>query len=266
MPEHSPLVSTIVVGLVLAFGFGAVAHRAEDLAAGRLPARGRGDRAVHARIRGRSAHRQRPRRHRRDPADVRRRAAVLDQRAALGPRHRDTGRAGADRGRDRARCGAGVAARLGHGRGNRVRRRALGRQYRGRAAQSAGTAPARHRARPHRGRLAGGRGPRDGARAGVPAGARRPRQGRRRHPLGHCASARHHARQIPRLRGADVAGRPPRDPVAVALRRAYRLARAVPPLGAGDRARRRLRRLDPVRRVLRARRVLRRHDPRASRR
>ena len=27
MPEHSPLVSTIVVGLVLAFGFGAVAHR-----------------------------------------------------------------------------------------------------------------------------------------------------------------------------------------------------------------------------------------------
>src|ERR1041384_7999133 len=27
MVEHSPLVSTIVVGLVLAFGFGAIAHR-----------------------------------------------------------------------------------------------------------------------------------------------------------------------------------------------------------------------------------------------
>ena len=43
----------------------------------------------------------------------------------------------------------------------------------------AGAAPARHRARPHRGRLADRRGPRDGAGAGVPAGARRPRQRRR---------------------------------------------------------------------------------------
>ena len=46
-----------------------------------------------------------------------------------------------------------------------------------------------------------------------------------------------------------------------ALRGAYRLARAVPPRRAGDRARRRLWGRHAVRRLVRARRVLRRHDP-----
>ena len=70
-----------------------------------------------------------------------------------------------------------------------------------------------------------------------------------------------HARQVRRLHGVDVAGRRARHPVAAALRGAYRLARAVPPRRAGDRARRRLWRGDAVRRLVRARRVLRRHDP-----
>ena len=64
----------------------------------------------------------------------------------------------------------------------------------------------------------------------------------------------------------DVGGRAPRHSVAPALRGAHRLARAVPPRGARDRARRRLRRRDAVRRVVRARRVLRRHDPERVRR
>ena len=51
-----------------------------------------------------------------------------------------------------------------------------------------------------------------------------------------------------------------RDPLDPALRGAYRLARAVSPVRARHRARRRLRRGDAVRRVVRARRILRRHD------
>ena len=71
----------------------------------------------------------------------------------------------------------------------------------------------------------------------------------------------HHARQGRGLRRAHADRRPPGHPLDPALRRAYRLARAVPPRGAGDRARRRLRRGHAVRRVVRARRLLRRHDP-----
>ena len=52
----------------------------------------------------------------------------------------------------------------------------------------------------------------------------------------------HHARQGRGIRRADAGGRPARHPLAPALRRAYRLARAVPACRAGDRARRRLRR------------------------
>ena len=160
--------------------------------------------------------------------------------------------------------GAGLAhaARLVARRRPHLRPRAVGRQHRGRAALLAGAAPARHRARPHRGRLAGGRGPRNGAGAGVRAGARRPEPGSSRpEPLGRRAAARDHARQVCGIPRLDVGRRAPRHSVASALRGAYRLARAVPPRGAGDRARRRLRRRDSVRGLVRARRVLRRHDP-----
>ena len=126
----------------------------------------------------------------------------------------------------------------------------------------AGAAPARHRARPHRGRLAGGRRPRNGAGAGVRAGARRSEPGSSRpEPLGRRAPARDHAGQVCGVPCLDVGGRAPRHSLAPALRGAHRFARAVPPRGARDRARRRLRGRDSLRGLVRARRVLRRHDP-----
>ena len=53
MSHHTPLITMIVVGLVLAFALGALAHRLRIVAAGRLSARRRAGRAVHARLRGR---------------------------------------------------------------------------------------------------------------------------------------------------------------------------------------------------------------------
>ena len=73
--------------------------------------------------------------------------------------------------------GAGVATLWGWSsrRRHRVRARALGREHGRAAARARGPRRARIGQRPHRGRLAGGRGPGDGAGAGAAAAARRPR-------------------------------------------------------------------------------------------
>ena len=104
MHTDTPLISTIVAGLVLAFIFGAIANRFRMpplvgyLVAGVLVG------PLHARLRRRSAARARALRDRRDPADVRRRAAFLAQGPDLGAGARHSGRPGADR--RRARCWA----------------------------------------------------------------------------------------------------------------------------------------------------------------
>ena len=67
--------------------------------------------------------------------------------------------------------GLACVARLADRRRHRVRPGAVGRQHGRAAARLAGAAPARDRARPHRGRLADRRGHRDGAGAGAAAGA-----------------------------------------------------------------------------------------------
>ena len=117
MPHYTPLISTIVVALVLAFIFGVAGAAAAIFAARRLSARRGPHRPVHAGLRRRPGHRERARRDRRDPADVRRRPAFLARRPALGRAHRHPRRRRADRGRDRARHGAGVVARLVDGAG-----------------------------------------------------------------------------------------------------------------------------------------------------
>ena len=76
-----------------------------------------------------------------------------------------------------------------------------------------------------------------------------------------CGDDGGHGGQDRRVRRDHADRRPPRDPLGAALRRPHRLARAVPPRRAGDRARRRLWRGEAVRRLLRARRLFRRHDP-----
>ena len=75
----------------------------------------------------------------------------------------------------------------------------------------------------------------------------------------HRLPAADHAGQGEHLRDGDAGGRPPRDPLADALHRAYRLARAVPARRLCHRHRRGLRRGEDVRRVVRAGRLLRRH-------
>ena len=69
--------------------------------------------------------------------------------------------------------GAGALLGLELGGGAGVRPGAVGGQHRGAAARAGGARRARHAQRPHRGRLAGRRGPGDGAGAGAAAGARR---------------------------------------------------------------------------------------------
>ena len=143
--------------------------------------------------------------------------------------------------------------------------------HRGAAARPAGAAADRDRARPHRRRLADRRGSGHGAGAGAAAGAgRRARRQRHRRTTTraccrcrrarHLGRRRHHAGQGRRLRRRHAGRRPPGHSLDPALCRPYRLARAVPAGGAGDRARRRLRRGQAVRRVAGARRLLRRHD------
>ena len=79
--------------------------------------------------------------------------------------------------------------------------------------------------------------------------------------LGRRAAARDHPRQVCRIPRPDVGGRAPRHSLAPALRGAHRFARAVSACRARDRARRRLRGGDSLRGLVRPRRVLRRHDP-----
>jgi CPA2 family monovalent cation:H+ antiporter-2 len=81
-----------------------------------------------------------------------------------------------------------------------------------------------------------------------------PGPGRRRRRL------RHHHRQGRGLRRADADRRPPGDPLDPAPHRPHRLARAVPPGGAGHCPGSRVRLGGAVRRVVRPGRVLRRHD------
>ena len=147
------------------------------------------------------------------------------------------------------------------GRGPCVRPCALGRQHRRGAARIAGTAPAPDRTRAHRGRMAGGRGHCDDPRPRAPAAAHQHAEGGgRRAALLAGPSARHRLRQDCRVLRVHADCRNARNPVDPALRRAHRLARAVPPVRARDCARRRLRGCRAVRRVVRARRLLRRHD------
>ncbi len=176
MPHHSPLVSTIVVGLVLAFAFGAVAHRFKAsplvgyLLAGVVIGPFTPGFVADQNIANElseigiillmfgvglqfSMH---------ELLSVRAIAVpgALVQIAvatALG-------------------MALATAARLAARRRAGVRRGAVGRQHGRGAAQPAGAPPARHRTWPHRSRLAGGRGPRNGAGAGVSAGAGRSRQ------------------------------------------------------------------------------------------
>ena len=267
MAEHSPLVSTIVVGLVLAFGFGAIAHRLKVsplvgyLLAGVVIGPFTPGFVADQRIAN-------------ELAEIGVILLMFGVGLQFSINELLSVRAIAVPGAlvqiaVATALGAALAWLLGwaHGRGHRVRRRALGRQYRGRAAQPAGAAPARHRARPHRGRLAGRRGPRDGPRAGVPAGARRPRQGRRRStpsaialPLGITLGKFLAFAVLMWLVGRRVIPWLLHYVAHTGSRELFRL------VGAGDRARRRLRRRDAVRRLLRARRVLRRHDPERVRR
>ncbi len=118
-------------------------------------------------------------------------------------------------------------------------------------------------------RLADRRGPGDGAGPGAAAGAGRDPDRRHDSGSGLAGSSGLGLAGILALTLGKVAafvafmlivGRRA-DPVDAALCRPYRLARAVPPRRAGDRAGRRLRRGAAVRRLLRARRLLRRHDP-----
>ena len=93
MPHSTPLIAIVVVGLVLAFALGLARAPAARVAAGRLPARRRRGRALHAGLRRRPGARRPARRDRRHPADVRRRPALLAEGPAGGARHRAAGRA-----------------------------------------------------------------------------------------------------------------------------------------------------------------------------
>ena len=172
MPHHTPLIATLVAGLVLAFIFGALVQRISDSPAGRLSSCRNRDRPLHPRLRRRPGDRQRARRDRGDPPDVRCRPAFLVQGPALGwadcnPRSRRP---------DRERDGAGhdlrVLARLGLGSRPRVRSLAIGSEHGGAPAGDAGATFARNRTWSHRRRVAHRRGSRDGAHAGPVAGAR----------------------------------------------------------------------------------------------
>ncbi len=80
MPHYTPLIATIVVGLVLAFILGVIAHRLKiSPLVGYLLA-GVAGRAVDARLRRRPGAGRRAGRDRRDPADVRRGPAFLARR------------------------------------------------------------------------------------------------------------------------------------------------------------------------------------------
>ena len=181
MLHHTPLIATIVVGLVLAFVFGAIAHRLKHVAAGGLSAGRRRGRALHAGLRRRSAAGGRAGRDRRDPADVRRRPAFLAEGPAVGAGDRHARRDRADR-PSRPLLGLVLSWALGWSLG-------AGLVF-GLALSVASTVvllralqerqPDRDRARPHRRRLADRRGSGHGAGAGAAAGAGRPARRRRR--------------------------------------------------------------------------------------
>ena len=167
MPHDTPLISTIVVALALAWAFGALAHRLKapplvgyllaGIAIGPFTPGFVADQGLANELSeigvillmfGVGLH------------------FSLDDLLSV-QRDRDPRRRGADRVCDRARHELRLVARLADRRRHRVRPRALGRQHRGAAARPAGTPPDRDRARSHRGRLADRRGPRDGAGAGA---------------------------------------------------------------------------------------------------
>ena len=274
--HHGPLIAILVAGLGLAFVFGAPCPETPHLAAGRLSARRRRRRALHAGLRRRSEPRRRAGRDRRHPADVRRRPAFLAARICCRSR-RSPCPAPSCRSPSR-RCSASalaLAARLDHRRRAGLRPGAVGRQHRRAAARPAGT----RIVETERGRIAVGWLIVEDlamvlALVLLPALRRRAERRAARRPtplseqfdLGLWRRARHHPGQGRRLRRLHAGRRAARHPVGPALRRPYRLARAVPAGRARHGARRRLRRGGAVRRLLRARRLLRRHDPGESRR
>ena len=178
MAHHTPLIATIVIGLVLAFVLGALAHRLRVsplvgyLLAGVLIGPFTPGYVADQNIADAA------RRDRRHSADVRRRAAFLAEGSAVGPRDRDP-RRGRRRSRSRRCSGMALACALGWtvGAGLVFGLALVGRQHRRAAARAAGAPPGRDRARPHRGRLADRRGHRDGAGAGAAAGAGRSPEG-----------------------------------------------------------------------------------------
>ncbi len=134
MAHSAPLISTLVFGLVLAFGFGLIAQRLKlPPLIGYLLA-GIAIGPFTPGFRCRSGRRQSARRNRRDPADVRCWLAFLARRPAFGPRHRHSRRSRPSRGRDAARHGRRLVAGLDAGRGPRLRHRAVGGEHRRAAA------------------------------------------------------------------------------------------------------------------------------------
>ncbi len=180
MPHDTPLISTIVGGLVLAFILGALANRLRMpplvgyLVAGVLVGPHTpgyvADQSLAPELR----------RNRRHPSHVRRRAALLSERPPLRPRHRRSGRHCADCICDAARLGTGCAHGMADGRQPRLRTRSL-RRFDSRPLEgTAGAAAGRDRSRQDRGRLADRRGPRHGSCARPhPGGCQHRRRGAR---------------------------------------------------------------------------------------
>ena len=268
MPHDTPLIATIVIGLCLAFVLGAIAQRirVSPLVGYLLAGVALGPHTPG--LRRRSVAGERARRDRRDPADVRRRAAFLAQGPVVGARRGDPRRHRADRGGVAVRPRARRCCSAGRSRAGIVFGLALS------VASTVVLLRAlqeRRLVNTERGRIAIGwlivedivmvltlvllPGLAPLLLGSEPGQARRLRPRRRRGDDGG------HGGEDRRVRRDHAGRRPPRDPLGAALRRPHRLARAVPPRGAGDRARRRLRRGEAVRRLLRARRLLRRHDP-----
>ena len=146
--------------------------------------------------------------------------------------------------------------------GAHLRRGAVGGEHRGSAQGVPGAAADRDRTRPHHRRLADRAGHRHGAGARAAAGTDGavPRHGDGARRGRDRALDHHPARQVRHLHRRHAAVRQEADPGHPALRRPYRQPRAVPPGRAVDCLGCRLRRGGAVRHLAGAGRLLRRHD------
>ena len=178
MAHSAPLISTLVFGLVLAFGFGLIAQRFKlppligyllaGIAIGPFTPGFVADQGVANQL-----------------AEI----GVILLMFGVGCTSRSTiccrsvpspsPAPSPRRGSDAARHGCRLVAGLDARRGTRLRHRPVGREHRGAAAPASGAPAARYRARAHHRRLAHRPGPRHGDRAGAAAGARRRAQGHR---------------------------------------------------------------------------------------